>query len=119
MSDLSRRTLIGTAGALGAGATLGSRLPAMADEPHDAQDTAVTAFDTAPARAALRRLLPTHADQFRLVAVEKRGDEERFEVGGSAGRLTVSGTSPAVLLTGVHWYLKYTCHAQITWAAIS
>ncbi|MFE9002737.1 alpha-N-acetylglucosaminidase TIM-barrel domain-containing protein [Streptomyces sp. NPDC007875] len=116
MSDLSRRTLIGTAGALGAGATLGSRIPAVADEPHDAQDTAVTGFDTAPARAALRRLLPEHADQFRLVALEKRGDEERFEVGGSPGRLTVSGTSPAVLLTGVHWYLKYTCHAQITWS---
>ncbi|WP_432252028.1 alpha-N-acetylglucosaminidase TIM-barrel domain-containing protein [Streptomyces sp. HNM1019] len=118
MSDLSRRTLIGTAGALGAGATLGSRFPAAADAPHDARDTAVTAFDTAPARAALRRLLPAHADQFRLVALEKHGAEERFEVGGQTGRLTVYGTSPAVLLTGVHWYLKYTCHAQISWSGI-
>ncbi|WP_421107809.1 alpha-N-acetylglucosaminidase TIM-barrel domain-containing protein [Streptomyces sp. NEAU-S77] len=122
MSDLSRRTLIGTAGALGAGAALGAHSPALAHTPRPpqddtAQDTAVTAFSTAPARAALRRLLPDHAEQFRLVALPGgEGKKERFEVTGSTGRVTVAGTSPAVLLTGVHWYLKYTCHAQITWA---
>ncbi|MEU0840360.1 alpha-N-acetylglucosaminidase [Streptomyces sp. NPDC005962] len=118
MSDLSRRTLIGTAGALGAGAALGAHSPAQADVPTQPQDTAVTTFSTAPARAALRRLLPDHAGQFRLVALPRgsREKKERFEVTGSAGRITVAGTSPAVLLTGVHWYLKYTCHAQITWA---
>ncbi|MET7762160.1 alpha-N-acetylglucosaminidase [Streptomyces sp. NPDC005393] len=121
MSDLSRRTLIGTAGALGAGAALGSHSPAAADAPDGArdiaQDTAVTAFDTAPARAALDRLLPGHADQFRLVALEKgKEGKERFEVTGSPGRVTVAGTGPAVLLTGVHWYLKYTCQAQLTWS---
>jgi alpha-N-acetylglucosaminidase len=28
----------------------------------------------------------------------------------------VAGTSPAVLLTGVHWYLKESCSAHISWA---
>lgn len=27
----------------------------------------------------------------------------------------MSGTTPAVLLTGVHWYLKYVCGAHIAW----
>ncbi|MEW2181373.1 alpha-N-acetylglucosaminidase N-terminal domain-containing protein, partial [Streptomyces sp. NPDC005406] len=29
---------------------------------------------------------------------------------------TDAGTSPAVILTGVHWYLKYECDAVISWA---
>ncbi|MDX3232619.1 alpha-N-acetylglucosaminidase [Streptomyces sp. ME19-01-6] len=116
MSDLSRRTLIGTAGALGVGAALGG--PAAAEGTDNTGETAEdgAVFDTAPARAALKRLLPEHAEQFRLVPLEREGGEERFEVSGRPGRIEVAGTSPAVLLTGVHWYLKYTCHALITWA---
>ncbi|WKX69955.1 alpha-N-acetylglucosaminidase [Streptomyces sp. XD-27] len=111
MSDLTRRTLIGTAGALGAGAALGSPTPAAADE-GDAGP-----FDTGPARAALERLLPDHADQFRLRALDEEEDgAERFRVTGARGRITVAGTGPAVLLTGVHWYLKYTCRAHISWS---
>ncbi|MBT2382067.1 alpha-N-acetylglucosaminidase, partial [Streptomyces sp. ISL-11] len=71
---------------------------------------------TAAARAALERLLGGHAGQFRLTALAG-GAEERFEVGGRAGRIEVAGTSPAVMLTGVHWYLKYTCGAHVTWGA--
>ncbi|MFH8367391.1 alpha-N-acetylglucosaminidase [Streptomyces sp. NPDC018031] len=115
MSDLTRRTLIGTAGALGAGAALGSGTPAAAGEPDDDAGRADgPAFDTGPARAALERLLPDHADQFRLDPL--RGAPERFEVSGRPGRITVAGTSPAVLLTGVHWYLKYTCQAHVSWS---
>ncbi|OMI37823.1 alpha-N-acetylglucosaminidase [Streptomyces sparsogenes] len=121
MSDLSRRTLIGTAGALGVGAAIGSQSPAAAEgvggvEDAEGAEGATAAFDAAPARAALKRLLPEHAEQFRLVALEGEGGEERFEVSGKPGRIEVAGTSPAVLLTGVHWYLKYTCHALITWS---
>lgn len=114
MSDLTRRTLIGTAGALGAGAALGSGTPAAAGEPGPADPSGGPPFDTGPARAALERLLPDHADQFGLEAL--RGAPERFTVTGAPGRITVAGTSPAVLLTGVHWYLKYTCQAHISWS---
>ncbi|TVL89925.1 alpha-N-acetylglucosaminidase [Streptomyces sp. SAJ15] len=122
MSDLTRRTLIGAAGAAGAGAALGSHSPAaaqgaggprMADSGTTADDEQ-DGFDTSPAHAALERLLPDHADQFRLTALE--GGPERFRVGGRDGRISVAGTSPAVLLTGVHWYLKYTCRAHVSWS---
>ncbi|WP_199185911.1 alpha-N-acetylglucosaminidase [Streptomyces carminius] len=73
-------------------------------------------FSTEPARAALHRLLPGHAGQFHLVPLDARGGAERFRVAGAAGRLEVAGTSPAVLLTGVHWYLKEVCSAHISWA---
>ncbi|MFD3421847.1 alpha-N-acetylglucosaminidase [Streptomyces decoyicus] len=125
MSRPSRRALLGTAGAIGAGAALGGAAPAGASARSRGQapaygaapahDTA-RAYDTAPARAALARLLPRHADQFQLVPLAPDGGGDRFRVDGRAGRITVSGTTPAVLLTGVNWYLKYTCRAHLSWA---
>ncbi|MER6914216.1 alpha-N-acetylglucosaminidase TIM-barrel domain-containing protein [Streptomyces sp. NPDC000594] len=118
MYELSRRRMLGTAGAIGVGSALpGPASPAVA-LPADAAPGApgaplAASFDTAPARAALRRLLPRHESQFRLRALT---GAERFRVTGTTGRIEVAGTSPAVLLTGVHWYLKYVCHAVISWA---
>ncbi|WP_328732638.1 alpha-N-acetylglucosaminidase [Streptomyces caniferus] len=125
MSRPSRRALLGTAGAIGAGAALGGGAPAAsaasaaeaaaAGEPARRPERA-PAYDTAPARAALTRLLPRHTDQFQLVPLAPEGGTDRFRVDGRAGRITVSGTTPAVLLTGVNWYLKYTCRAHLSWA---
>ncbi|MDT0460443.1 alpha-N-acetylglucosaminidase TIM-barrel domain-containing protein [Streptomyces sp. DSM 41527] len=125
MSRPSRRALLGTAGAIGAGAALGGAAPAAvaaaaATPARRAQRAPAhstgAAYDTAPARAALTRLLPRHADQFQLVPLAPDGGADRFRVDGRAGRITVWGTTPAVLLTGVHWYLKYTCRAHLSWA---
>ncbi|MFI9049609.1 alpha-N-acetylglucosaminidase [Streptomyces sp. NPDC053427] len=117
MSQPSRRALLGTAGAIGAGAALGAAAPAKAAEPSVPRPERPAADGTAAARAALERLLPDHADQFRLVRLAADGGAaDRFRVDGSEGRITVAGTSPATLLTGVHWYLKYTCRAHLSWA---
>lgn len=70
-------------------------------------------FDTAPAAAALKRLLPDHYRQLTLRAVKDGTD--RFRVTGRAGQITVEGTSPAVLLTGLHTYLRRTAHASVSW----
>ncbi|MGW1077486.1 alpha-N-acetylglucosaminidase [Streptomyces sp. NPDC002537] len=107
MRELPRRTLLGTAGAAAVGVALGA--------PGTAGAAGGPPFDASPARAALERLLPDHARQFRLSPLPPGRD--RFEVTGRTGRIEVSGTSPAVLLTGVHWYLKYVCGAHITWSA--
>ncbi|MEU9503799.1 alpha-N-acetylglucosaminidase [Streptomyces sp. NPDC048196] len=112
MGQPSRRALLGTAGAIGAGAALGGAAPGGAAD----RGRGAVPFDTAAARAALERLLPAHADQFQLVALAAAGHADRFRVDGTAGRITVAGTSPATLLTGVHWYLKYTCRAHLSWA---
>ncbi|WP_030548616.1 alpha-N-acetylglucosaminidase [Streptomyces albus] len=110
MTEPTRRVLLGAAGALGIGTALGARTPsARAEAPADGPP-----FDTAPARAALERLLPSHAGQFRLRPLS--GGRERFRVTGAPGRVEVAGTSPAVLLTGVNWYLKYVCRAHLSWS---
>ncbi|MFJ8232204.1 alpha-N-acetylglucosaminidase TIM-barrel domain-containing protein [Streptomyces sp. NPDC094448] len=113
MFELSRRAVLGTAGAIGATAALdgtGAVAAPRTGAPAGKPEAAPTAD---AARAALLRLLPRHAGQFRLALVD---GPERFAVTGEAGRIAVDGTSPAVLLTGVHWYLKYVCRAHISWS---
>ncbi|MDQ8701371.1 alpha-N-acetylglucosaminidase [Streptomyces sp. LHD-70] len=115
MTDPSRRRVIGTAGAVGLGTVLGTTVPAHAIPSHaSGRPTQGPALDTDPVRAALNRLLPEHADQFRLDQLRDSG--EGFRVSGSTGRIAVAGTGPLALLTGVHWYLKYVCGAHISWS---
>ncbi|MGO4701327.1 alpha-N-acetylglucosaminidase [Dyella sp. 2RAB6] len=73
-----------------------------------------TAFEVAPARAALKRLLPHHAAQIALVALPA-GTEDRYSIRGQAGHIEIAGTSPAVLLTGVEAYLEQVPHVSIGW----
>ncbi|MGV9313487.1 alpha-N-acetylglucosaminidase TIM-barrel domain-containing protein [Streptomyces sp. NPDC003691] len=113
MFELSRRAVLGTAGAIGTTAALGGTAAAAAPRTGPPARPPAAAPSADAARAALRRLLPGHADQFRLTLT---GGAERFAVTGEAGRIEVAGTSPAVLLTGVHWYLKYVCRAHISWS---
>nr|WP_253260807.1 alpha-N-acetylglucosaminidase [Rhodanobacter glycinis] len=73
------------------------------------------AFDTAPARAALQRLLPQREMQFTLVALGGGQGADRFRIGGTPGHIVVAGTSPAVILTGVETYLERVAHVAIGW----
>ncbi|GAA4658065.1 hypothetical protein GCM10023347_06430 [Streptomyces chumphonensis] len=106
----SRRLLLGSAGALGAGLALTGSSPGRG-VPSGGGEGSGGGMEAA--RAALERLLPDHADQFALTLLDGR---ERFTLGGGRGAVEIGGTSPAVALTGVHWYLKYTCRAHLSWA---
>ncbi|MFD7256116.1 alpha-N-acetylglucosaminidase [Streptomyces sp. NPDC059874] len=75
---------------------------------------AARAFDVAPARASLERLLPRHAAQFTLVA-DAGAAADTFTVSGTAGAVTVRGSTGATLLTGVGWYLQHVAGADIGW----
>ncbi|MFF2651902.1 alpha-N-acetylglucosaminidase [Streptomyces sp. NPDC058045] len=109
----SRRALLGAAGALGAGGAL--LAPGSASAVPAVPAARGAAEPVAAAGAALRRLLPHHAGQFTLRTVEPAGSGDHFRVSGSTGRIIVEGTTAGTLLTGVHWYLKYVCGAQIAW----
>ncbi|MEE1931397.1 alpha-N-acetylglucosaminidase [Streptomyces sp. TRM 70351] len=120
MSGLSRRAVLGSAGALGAGAALTAGAPGPAGGTGGPRGGGgggggggAGRFDTGPARDAIARLLPGHTGQFTLTALT---GAERFTVDGRAGQVALGGTSPAALLTGLHWYLKYTCRAHVSWA---
>ncbi|WP_338106748.1 alpha-N-acetylglucosaminidase [Streptomyces coelicoflavus] len=72
-------------------------------------------FSTHSARAALTRLLPRHVTQFTLVPVRRPASGDWFGVSGRAGHVRVRGTSPAAILSGVNWYLKYTAKVDLGW----
>jgi hypothetical protein len=113
VEDINRRTLLGTAGALGAGAAMGGAAPAAAGTV-TGRHLQHADIDMGPAQGAVRRLLPDHAEQIAFTALTS--GSERFKVSGSEGSIEIAGSSPAVALTGLHWYLKYTCQAHISWA---
>ncbi|WP_254705577.1 alpha-N-acetylglucosaminidase [Streptomyces vilmorinianum] len=73
------------------------------------------AFDPAPARASLERLLSWRAAQFTLEAAERPASGDFFSVSGTQGAIRVRGTSPATLLTGVGWYLERVAGVDIGW----
>ena len=73
------------------------------------------AFSPHSARAALARLLPRHASQITLVPARRTASGDWFGVSGRAGHVRVTGTSPAVLLSGVNWWLKYTAEVDLGW----
>ncbi|MFF4172208.1 alpha-N-acetylglucosaminidase [Streptomyces sp. NPDC001744] len=73
------------------------------------------AFDTAPARAGLERLLATRARQFTLVPVERPDSGDYFTLSGKAGRIEIRGTSPATLLAGAGWYLERVAGVDVGW----
>ncbi|MGY0236318.1 alpha-N-acetylglucosaminidase [Longispora urticae] len=77
--------------------------------------SAAPAFDPAPATASLGRLLPAHAAQIAFDPVARPASGDYFAISGSAGAVRVEGTSPAVLLTGVNWYLKYVAKVDLGW----
>ncbi|MEV7616779.1 alpha-N-acetylglucosaminidase [Streptomyces sp. NPDC089799] len=127
MDVLSRRALLGAAGVAGLSAGLpglaapAAALPGPAPEPAPSPEpgaprpAAGTAAATAAAHGALHRLLPHHATQFVLrLDPAGPGGRDRFEVTGTTGRIEITGTAPAALLTGLHWYLKYVCRAQLS-----
>ncbi|GIL27435.1 hypothetical protein NUM_26890 [Actinocatenispora comari] len=72
------------------------------------------AFDTSPAAAAVRRLIGAKASQVTLRAVDRGTAKDTFGIDAQHGRLVISGTSPAVLLTGFGWYLKYVAHVDVS-----
>ncbi|MDQ1072673.1 alpha-N-acetylglucosaminidase [Streptomyces canus] len=105
LPGVTRRRILTGAVALGGAALL--------TRPQGAYAADGALFDTAPAAAALKRLLPDHYRQFTLRAVADVAD--RFRVTGRAGQITVEGTSPAVLLTALHTYVRRTAHASVSW----
>lgn len=73
-------------------------------------------FDTKPAEKSLKRVLPRHYKQVEFLAVQKdENGNDYFRITGKPGEIQIQGTSPAVLLTGFNWYLKYTAKGNITW----
>ena len=74
---------------------------------------AAAPFATTSAVEAVGRLLPSHVQQFSFTPEARSGGGDHFSLSGRAGAVTVGGTSPAALLTGVGWYLGHVAGVDI------
>jgi alpha-N-acetylglucosaminidase len=72
----------------------------------------MAAFDIAPARTVLQRLLPAHSAQITLADLTTTGRDE-YRISGTAGAIRVEGTTPATLLAGVGTYLRKVARVDI------
>ncbi|SDU44663.1 Regulation of enolase protein 1, concanavalin A-like superfamily [Jiangella alkaliphila] len=69
-----------------------------------------------PAVEAARRLLPDHVRRIRFVAEQPGPDGgDHYRIGARNGLVEIGGTSPAVLLTGLHAYLGEVADANVSW----
>ncbi|MFG2332481.1 alpha-N-acetylglucosaminidase [Streptomyces sp. NPDC048604] len=118
MTFLRSRAAARVTRAVAALAACAAALTALPDAPA-ARAAPSPGFSAGPARAALWRLLPRHAAQFALEPVARPASGDWFAVSGGAGRVHVRGTSPAVLLSGVNWYLKHSAGVELGWPGSS
>jgi alpha-N-acetylglucosaminidase len=76
--------------------------------------TAAPAFDTQPAAAVLRRLLPAGAGEIELATLDAAPGPERFRISSEQGRIRIAASTPSALLFGAGWYLKYHAHVHFS-----
>lgn len=84
-------------------AFLGGPAPAEAAGPEEA------------ARGVLARLLPGKTEQFVLMAIPRTEGRDVFEIESQAGRIVLRGTDGVAICSALNWYLKYHCHASVSW----
>ncbi|HEY9294671.1 MAG TPA: alpha-N-acetylglucosaminidase TIM-barrel domain-containing protein [Microlunatus sp.] len=101
-------TLLSVFALIIAGVTPATAEPANPDKP------SAGTFSSKSATQALVRLIgPDRARQVILKSIDRGDGKDRFDVRASSGRLVISGTTPAVQLTGFGWYLRHVAHADI------
>jgi len=75
------------------------------------------------AKAVLQRLLPTHVSsfEFKIVSKDICGGRSCFWITNNKNssknepEIVIQGDTAVEIASGLHWYLKYWCHAHISW----
>jgi alpha-N-acetylglucosaminidase len=70
------------------------------------------------AEALVRRVLPAYADRFRIEIIPSDGNAAAgnvFELDSRDGKVVLRGDSAVSIASALNWYLKYSCHCQISW----
>ena len=67
------------------------------------------------ARGLVERLLPQHARHFVLEIIPRDPEGDVFEIETRAGQIILRGNNGGSLASALNWYLKYHCHAHVSW----
>ena len=63
----------------------------------------------------IERVTPGYASQYRLEMIQAENGSDVYEVDGDGQRIILRGNNAVSLATAFNWYLKYTCHAHVSW----
>ncbi|KAL8227831.1 hypothetical protein R6Q57_015415 [Mikania cordata] len=74
-------------------------------------------------KALLKRLLPTHLSsfEFKIVSKDACGGYSCFWItnyknsSNKSPEILIKGTTAVELASGLHWYIKYSCGAHVSW----
>lgn len=63
----------------------------------------------------IERVTPGYASQYRLEIIPSENGNDIYEVDGDGQKIILRGNNAVSLATAFNWYLKYTCHAHVSW----
>lgn len=63
----------------------------------------------------IERVTPGYGSQFCLELTKPVGGEDAYEIGTKNGRVLLRGNNTVAIATAFNQYLKYTCHAHVSW----
>jgi alpha-N-acetylglucosaminidase len=68
-----------------------------------------------PGEALVRRVLPQHYQHFKIETIETQDGRDVFEIESEGSKIVLRGNNGISIASGLNWYLKYYCHAHISW----
>ena len=63
----------------------------------------------------IERVTPGYGNQFQLELIDSENGKDVYEIGSQNGKVLLRGNNPVALATAYNQYLKYTCHAHVSW----
>ncbi len=70
--------------------------------------------DRGAAAALVARVVPGHADDFRLAAIPDSGGLDVFEVGQEGRRVVLRGSSGVAIASALNWYLEHVAGVNVS-----
>ncbi len=68
-----------------------------------------------PVRQLLTRIIPSHSRSFILEMIPAAKEQDVFEIESLKDKVVLRGSNNIALCSALNWYLKYFCHADISW----
>lgn len=75
-------------------------------------------FGKTPEKAVyelIERITPGYARQFRLELIQPENGNDVYEIDSKGKKVVLRGNNAVSLATAYNRYLKYTCHAHVSW----
>lgn len=63
----------------------------------------------------IERITPGYARQFRLELIQPENGNDVYEIDSKGKKVVLRGNNAVSLATAYNRYLKYTCHAHVSW----